>query len=264
LGYEIRFNWAFAVADEDEFVRAVLAGQPEPPRYFARMKRINRSGPALLGAGPRAASLPASALTSVLAQGGTVVDTRRAEDFARGAVPGTINIPANRTFTTWAGSLLSYDQSFYLIVEEGRAELVDELAHDLAGIGLDHLAGYFAGDVVDAWRESALQTIPELTLAEVVGRLRESGAPPELVLDVRAAGEWQAGHIPRALNIPLGELDQRLEEVPRDRPVLVHCQTGARAAMAASILRARGFDVVRQFPGGFAEWQMSDQPVESV
>jgi hydroxyacylglutathione hydrolase len=264
LGYEIRFNWAFAVADEDEFVRAVLAGQPEPPRYFARMKRINRSGPALLDAGPRAASLPASALTSVLAQGGTVVDTRRAKDFARGAVPGTINIPANRAFTTWAGSLLSYDQSFCLIVEEGRAELVDELARDLAGIGLDRLAGYFAGDVVEAWRESALQTIPELTLAEVVERLRKPGARPELVLDVRSAGEWQAGHIPRALNIPLGELDQRLEEVPRDRPVLVHCQTGARAAMAASILRARGFDLVRQFPGGFAEWQMSGQPVESV
>jgi hydroxyacylglutathione hydrolase len=58
-------------------------------------------------------------------------------------------------------------------------------------------------------------------------------------------------------------LDQRLEEVPRDRPVLVHCQTGARAAMAASILRARGFDVVRQFPGGFAEWERAGQPVES-
>jgi hydroxyacylglutathione hydrolase len=263
MGYETRFNWAFAIANEDEFVRAVLAGQPEPPRYFAQMKRINRSGPPLRSPRPRPATLPASTLASALAQGATVVDTRRAKDFAQGAVPGTINIPANRSFTTWAGSLLSDDQSLYLIVEEGGAELVDELARDLAGIGLDHLAGYFAGDVVDAWRESPLQTIPELTLAEVVGQLRESGARSELVLDVRGAGEWQAGHIPRALNLPIAELDHRLEEIPRDRPVIVHCQTGARAAMAASILRARGFDLVRQFPGGFAEWQRSGQPVES-
>jgi hydroxyacylglutathione hydrolase len=266
LGYETRFNWAFSIADEDEFVRAVLAGQPEPPRYFARMKRINRSGPALLGAPLRPAPLPASILASVLAQGDTVVDTRGARDFAQGAVPGTVNIPANRTFTTWAGSLLGYDRDFYLIVDRGRTELVDELARDLAGIGLDRLAGYFSSDLVDASRGSwgHLQTIPELTLAEVAQRLGKSGAGDEIVLDVRGAGEWQAGHIPRARHVPVGELDERLEEIPRNRAVIVHCQTGARAAMAASILRARGFHDVRQFPGGFAEWRAAGLPVESA
>lgn len=263
LGYETRSNWAFSIADEGEFVRTVLAGQPEPPRYFARMKRINRAGPALLGALARPATLPASTLASVLAQGATVVDTRRARDFARGAVPGTINIPAHRTFTTWAGSLLAYDQDFYLIVEAGSG-LATELARDLAGIGLDHLAGCFDGDVVDAWRRSPgqLQTIPELTLAEVAGRVRGSGAGHDMVLDVRGPGEWEAGHIPGALNIPVGELEQRLDNIPPTRGLIVHCQTGARAAMAASILRARGFDDVRQFPGGFAEWQSAGQPVE--
>jgi hydroxyacylglutathione hydrolase len=263
LGYETRFNWAFGIADEDEFVRAVLAGQPEPPRYFALMKRINRAGPALLGASAPPAALPASTLASVLAQGDTVVDTRRARDFARGAVPGTVNIPANRTFTTWAGSLLPYDQDFYLIVDGGSG-LADELARDLAGIGLERLAGYFAADVVDARRGSPgqLQTIPELTLAEVAGRLRGSGAGLETVLDVRGAGEWEAGHIPGALNIPVSELEQRLDKIPRNRGLIVHCQTGARAAIAASILRARGFDEVRLFPGGFAEWQKAGQPEE--
>jgi hydroxyacylglutathione hydrolase len=265
LGYETRFNWAFSIADEAEFVRAVLAGQPDPPRYFARMKRINQSGPALLGGIRRPASLPVATLASVLAQGGTVVDTRRANDFARGAVPGSINIPANRTFTTWAGSLLSYDQDFYLIVDDDRAELVDELARDLAGIGLDHLAGYFGRDVLDTWRTSRgqLQAIPQLTLAEVAGRLRTARAADEVVLDVRGVGEWDAGHIPGSLNIPLAELEHRLTEIPGDRSVIVHCQTGARAAMAASLLRARGFGDVRQFPGGFAEWRAGGQPVES-
>jgi hydroxyacylglutathione hydrolase len=83
-----------------------------------------------------------------------------------------------------------------------------------------------------------------------------------VVLDVRGEGEWTAGHIPGSLNIPLGELDQRLNEVPRDRTVVVHCQTGGRAAIAASLLKARGFSDVREFAGGFAEWRAAGQPVE--
>ena len=264
LGYETRFNWAFAIDDEDEFVRAVLAGQPDPPRYFARMKRINQAGPALLGGPRRPPELPVGALRSVLHEAATVVDTRPARDFAKGAVPGTINIPAKRSFTTWAGSLLPYDQELYLILDESGAGMAEELARDLSGIGLDRLVGFFGPGVVDAWRGSQgqLQTIPELSLAEFTGRLR-AHRKGQMVLDVRGAGEWETGHIPGARNIPVAELEERLEEIPRDRAVIVHCQTGARAAMAASILRARGFDDVQQFPGGFAEWRAAGQPVES-
>jgi hydroxyacylglutathione hydrolase len=264
LGYETRFNWAFALEDEAEFVRAVLAGQPDPPRYFARMKRINQSGPPLLDGRRRFSSLPFATLISVLDRAGTIVDTRPAKNFAQGAVPGTINIPAKRSFTTWAGSLLPYDEDFYLLVDESKAGLADELARDLVGIGLDRLAGYFGSEVVDAWHGSRgqLQSIPEVTLAEVTGWPGAHGNGS--VLDVRGAGEWEAGHIPGARNIPVGELSQRLDEIPPNRPVLVHCQTGARAAMAASILRARGFNDVRLFPGGFAEWRAAGQPVESA
>src|SRR6185436_4558893 len=100
-------------------------GQPDPRRYFARMKRINREGPTLSGTALKPTPLSAGTLASVLGQGDTVVDTRRAKEFARGAVPGTINIPANRAFTTWAGSLLEYDRDLYLIVDQGRPELVE-------------------------------------------------------------------------------------------------------------------------------------------
>ena len=261
LGYEKRFNWAFGVADETAFVREVVAGQPDPPRYFAEMKRINRSGPRLLGAIRRPARLPVGTLISVLAQGRTVVDTRDAAGFARGAVPGTINIPANRTFTTWAGSLLAYDRDFHLIVDDRQAQTVDELVRDLAGIGLDRLEGYFGNEVVDAWRmaKDQLQTIPSLGLAEVTARYRSNEM---VVVDVRGEGEWNAGHIAGSLNLPLGDLEQRLDEVPRNRTLIVHCQTGARAAMAASLLRARGFLDVRVFTGGFAEWRVAGLPVE--
>jgi hydroxyacylglutathione hydrolase len=84
------------------------------------------------------------------------------------------------------------------------------------------------------------------------------------VLDVRGEAEWKSGHLPGSLNVPVGSLDGRLKEIPRDRPVIVHCQTGARAAIAASLLRARGFTDVRLFPGGFAEWRSAGLPVESA
>jgi hydroxyacylglutathione hydrolase len=84
-----------------------------------------------------------------------------------------------------------------------------------------------------------------------------------MVLDVRGAGEWKAGHVPGSLNVPVAELQARLQDLPRDRPLVVHCQTGLRAAIAVSLLRAGGFTDVRFFPGGFAEWRSAGQPVET-
>jgi hydroxyacylglutathione hydrolase len=81
------------------------------------------------------------------------------------------------------------------------------------------------------------------------------------LLDVRGAGEWDAGHLPGSLNLPVAELRPRLDEIPRGRPLIVHCQTGARAAIAASLLRAEGFKDVRLFRGGFAQWQAAGRPV---
>ncbi len=262
LGYEKRFNWAFGIRDEDGFVAAVLAGQPEPPRYFAAMKRINQTGPRLLGETRRPPRLPVETLQAALAQGDTVVDTRQARDFGREAVPGTINIPLNRAFTTWAGSLVPYDRDFYLIVDDRTVQTVDELVRDLAGIGLDMIAGYFGAGTVEAWQGATghLQTIGTVALPDVRGRIK---ARDVMLLDVRSPDEWKSGHVPGSLNVPLGDLDQRVNDLPRDCPIIVHCQSGARAAIAASLLKARGLDDVRLFPGGFAEWSAAGESQEA-
>ncbi|MBA3444273.1 MAG: MBL fold metallo-hydrolase [Gemmatimonadales bacterium] len=260
LGYEKRFNWAFSVRDEEEFVGAVLAGQPDPPRYFAKMKRINQSGPRLLDGIRRPPRLPPARLAAVLAQGSPVVDTRPAPEFRLGAVAGTINIPKNRAFTTWAGSLLPYDQDFYLVTDDGTKN-VDELARDLAGIGLDRVAGYFEAETVEATSRAHLQTIPSVTLSQVRVRTEAGGAT---LLDVRSEAEWNSGHAPGSLNIPLGHLDHRVNDIPRDRSIIVHCQSGGRAAIAASLLKARGFRDVQLFPGGFAEWRAAEEPQEQA
>jgi hydroxyacylglutathione hydrolase len=261
LGYEKRTNWAFAVKDEEEFVRRVLEGQPDPPRYFARMKQINRDGPSVRNGSRPPELLPAGRVAEVLAAGATVVDTRPAQEYARGAVAGTINIPSNRSFTSWAGWLLPYDRDLYLITRGRGGAGATEIARDLASIGLDRVAGWFDAESVSGGSNgSAAQTINAIDAAAVAAK---APAGQIAVLDVRTPGEWQAGHLPWATHVPLGDLPDRLPELPHDRPIVVHCQTGARAAIAASLLLARGFTDVRVFPGGFGEWKAAGREIVS-
>lgn len=259
LGYEKRTNWAFAVEDEAEFVRLVLEGQPDPPRYFAFTKKINRDGPPLLDGTPRVERLPIVRLAPALAAGAAVVDTRPAQAYGRGAARGTINIPGNRSFTTWAGWLVPYDRDIYLIGDGKDAAATEALARDLAGIGLDRVAGYFvAGDLDGSPGDLGPQRIPTVD-AETVERSGAAGSV--MVLDVRTDAEWSEGHLPWARHLSLGEFPDGLEELPRDRPIVVHCQAGGRAAIAASLLLARGFTDVTVFPGGFAEWMTSGRTI---
>jgi hydroxyacylglutathione hydrolase len=255
LGYEKRFNWAFGITDEAKFVSAVLAGQPEPPRYFAEMKRINQRGPEMLGRRSRPPRLAPEKLAATVAGGELVVDTRDAAAFGRRSYRGTINIPGNRSFSNWAGSLLPYDRDLRLIADERR---VDELVADLVGIGLDRVVGWWSAEAVGVGSaaDGKLQSVDRISLADLV-----NGGPPRNILDVRGEGEWQAGHIGGSLNVPLAHLEQRLRDIPRGR-LVVHCQTGSRAAIAVSLLLARGFDDVHLFPGGLAEWQAAGQPIE--
>src|SRR5262249_48631994 len=147
VGYEKLANWGVATTDEVEFVRMVLAGQPEPPRYFAEMKRLNKEGPRALGGLPRPTRLPARALDDLLQEGAVVVDTRSAAEYAAGHVPGTLNIPLHGSFTTWAGWLLSYDDDAYLLVDDaGCSHCVATAVRDLAMIGLDRVAGVLGTD----------------------------------------------------------------------------------------------------------------------
>lgn len=263
VGYERRFNWAFSIEDEDEFVRAVLSGQPEPPKYFAEMKRINKEGPRLLRGMHRPQRLSRTELPALLEAGALVVDTRHSAEYAQGHIPGTINIPLNRSFTTWAGWLIPYDQDFYLLVDDRCSHCLEEAVKDLAMIGLDSIGGYFGVEVLEAWkaRQGELQVIPQYTTSELALALE---AEEVEVLDVRGAPEWEAGHIPGVKHIPVGYLPDRMDEVPRDRPLVVHCQGGGRSAIASSLLKAHGFDNVINLPGGFAEWQNADRPTERV
>ncbi|HUG27114.1 MAG TPA: rhodanese-like domain-containing protein [Gemmatimonadales bacterium] len=259
LGYERRYNWAFGAENEDEFVAMVLAGQPEPPRYFGIMKRLNREGPALLGSLPSPERVKESLLRALLKDGAVVVDTRPASAFAAEHVPGTLNIPLNKSFTTWAGSLLPYDRDLYLIMAEANADAVEAAVRNLVLIGLDRVTGYLGAEAVSRWAQSGQPTgsIDHVSVADL-----RAGSNGALIVDVRAESEWDAGHLPGAIHIPLPELEERLGEIPTDRDVVTHCQGGGRSAIAASLLKARGYDRVANLAGGYSAWVAAGLPVE--
>ena len=256
LGYEKRFNWASAIESEEEFVAAVLDGQPEPPTYFAEMKRVNREGPRVLHGFPEPDIGTLARLRELLAEHAWVVDTRSAAEYGAGHIAGTINIPLNRSFNTWAGWLLPYDRPFHLIVDQAH---VDEAVRDLAMVGLDDVGAVFAPTVIDAWAESGGEfgTIETRTPGEVEAALLADDAE---VLDVRGTAEWRDGHLEGVDVIPTGYLLDHLDELPRRRDLVLHCQSGARSAIAASLLQRAGFENVAHMQGGFAAWEARGLP----
>jgi hydroxyacylglutathione hydrolase len=258
VGYEKRFNWGVGTTAEQDFVNMVLAGQPEPPLYFAEMKRINRDGPPILGGFAVPPKGARESLAVALSSGAAVLDLRPAVDFAKGHIPGSINIPLNKSFSTWAGWLVKYTQPIHLIAAEAD---VKKAVRELAMIGLDHVAAWYDLHVVGEWETAgkSLETVAKTDVAALAPRLARGDVT---VLDVRNRSEYAAGHLPGSLHIPVGYLPERLAEIPRDKPIIVQCQSGARSAIATSLLLKLGVRNVTDLVGGFVAWQSAGHAVE--
>ncbi|WP_203363423.1 MBL fold metallo-hydrolase [Bacillus sp. REN10] len=248
VGYEKMFNWALQFNDEAAFVKALLDGQPEPPKYFAVMKRVNKVGPALF----KDLQVPVEATDASALHGwlenDMVIDTRPASEFAERHIPGTINIPFNKSFTNWAGWLVNYEAPLYLLMEEGN---LPDILKALRSIGIDNTAGYMNV-------QAALSQATELESYENIEpvAIKEAVEKGEItVLDVRNQTEWDEGHISGAIHVMLGTLPDRLDEVPNERPILVQCAAGGRSAIAASVLQAKGIKNVTNLLGGYSRWK---------
>lgn len=256
LGYERLYNPALQHKDADSFVRWVLADQPEPPAYFATMKRWNRDGrpPRVQPAGT--GWMDGKSVLDAIESGFQVLDTREPAQFARRHIPGTINIPATKSAGTYAGTVLSYDRPIVLI--EGAESHPLAVKSQLSMIGLEP-SGYAKIAVIDelereGLRMAAVRHIEPEALASQENHVR--------IIDVRGRSEWNNGHLPRATHIYLGDLLERTADVKRDEPIVVHCESGNRSSIAASLLEAQGFTNVRNLSGGFAAWRKAGLPVE--
>ena len=260
LGYEKLVNWAFQIDDETKFVDAVLQGQPDPPVYFATMKRLNRDGPASRPELP----LPrrnGMDLLRVIFDGHQVVDVRPAATFTKGFIRGTLNIPLTRSFVGYAGWLVPYDRDIYVLTDGDDDAVVRRAADELAMIGLDRVAGWFGLDAFAAWNAAgrSLETITNLTPDDLVaGRSSED----LMVIDVRSDSEFEGGRVPGSRPAPLGRLVEQVQDVARDTPIVLVCQSGNRSVIAASVLAAQGFHDVSHLAGGVTAWRRAGLPIE--
>ncbi|MGH7532770.1 MAG: MBL fold metallo-hydrolase [Gemmatimonadales bacterium] len=254
VGYEKRVNWAFQAPDEITFVGNVLAGQVEPPRYFATMKRMNRDGPPPLPDAAPPAELPVTELGADTSA--VLVDLRPTALFAAGHVPAAVNIPWNRSFTGRAGTFLPYDRALALILASSDGAELEDVRAALGSIGLDQVAGWWPTESVGRWVKAGGR-------AESVSQVSAMSVPAgAVIVDVRSGAEWEAGHIAGARHIPMEELVDRVDELPADRPIVVQCQTGGRSSVAASVLLARGVLRAANLVGGFTGWVAAGLPVE--
>ncbi|MEX0681191.1 MAG: MBL fold metallo-hydrolase [Balneolales bacterium] len=252
VGYELRFNQSLNQAtSEDNFVKFILDGQPEPPLYFARMKHINKTGPRLLGNLPEPERIKTSRLTALQNRKDVVViDTRNRDAFMKGHLSGALFSPLDKQFNTTAGSYVADDQPIYLVISEN---LVEEAVRDLINVGLDDIRGYIPVGEYESWldQNNAAETIKCLNFQDHGEKLIDNNSIH--VLDVRNASEFTKGHISGAQNIPHTRLLEQQEKVPADKPVYVHCSAGGRSAVASALLQRLGYTVF-YVDGEFDSW----------
>jgi hydroxyacylglutathione hydrolase len=246
LGYEKLFNPAFAFDREDAFVNWLLDGQPEAPKYFAQMKKVNKLGPPLTSALPMPVNFDRATLDAVIEDGGQVFDLRNRGQFAFAHVPGAINVPTgNNTYITYLGWLVDYARPVYILLPSIDAER--ETLADLRAIGIDYVPGYFSPEVLT----HRTQALPVVTARELAKRLPQNGI---VLVDVRGKSEYAERHIVGARHIPLGYLVDRLEMLPKASTIVTLCASGYRSQIAASLLQAAGFENVVALNEGTECW----------
>lgn len=233
---------------EDEFVEMVTTGQPAAPAYFAVDAALNLRMRDLLD--PTELVVPFSPLEvrGAVEGGATIVDARTPADFAELHLRGAINIGLDGRFAETAGMVVDPAAEILVLAPDGRHA---EAALRLARIGFDRVVGYVATP------ESAMAELKDLTVSStrVSPADLDALSPDAVVLDVRNAGEREGGQtIPGAMHIPLAELARRHGEVPVGRDVVVHCASGWRSSVAASLLRSVGHDRTSDLLGGFQAW----------
>lgn len=246
IGYEKIRNWAFQYEDDQEgFIDYLLEGQPEPPKYFAMMKHLNKVNRPLLVEVPKHSELTKEEFLTAYENGMTVIDTRNKTEFAKGFIPNSINIQGNNSFSTWAGWFLNYKEKFILVADENN---IEDLTRKLMRIGLDNIYGYIS-NIEDLGLELETQDIIDIN--EFESYIGDKNAQ---IVDVRGSSEYETYHVGGADHIFVGSLPDNLDKLDQDKQIVIHCQSGDRATIAQSYLAKKGFKDVKNYSAGMKEW----------
>lgn len=253
IGRERHTNRLTQVFTEDEFVRMALSDLPSYPTYYRHLRGVNRRGPRLLGKVPVLEPLSPRDVEESLANGVAVIDIRTPSEFTGGHIPGSYGVPLASPLITWGGWVVPFGSPIILVADHpiGR----EEATRQLIRIGYDDLRGYLDGGIA-AWQAAGLPTASTrlVDIEELHAWMERNDSP--LIVDVRSDAEWRAGHMPDAIHIEAGRIpESAATQVPRDRPVVLHCGAANRATVGLSLLERLGYRNLMMLNTGFGNWQ---------
>jgi hydroxyacylglutathione hydrolase len=253
VGYEKIRNWALQHENDQEgFVKYLLEDQPEPPKYFAMMKHLNKVDRPLLTEVPKQKKLSGDEVKAAMANGVKLIDARNKVDFANGFVPNSINIQGNNAFATWMGWFVNYEEKFMIVASDNQ---IEDLTRKLMRIGLDNVLGYVS-DVNSLGIE--LEKSDIIGIDEFKTYLNRDDIQ---VIDLRNSNEYNSGHIDGVPQVFIGTLPQNLDKISKEKPLVIHCQSGDRATIGYSLLKKFGFKNVKNYSGSINEWVKLGNPL---
>lgn len=256
IGEQKKFNYALKDQTKEEFIKQVTDGILPPPAYFFEDARINKNGYESIDEVMAENSKPLSveAFKAEVKKGAIILDTRKADDFEKGFIPGSINIGLNGQLAVWVGTLMDIKKPLLLITEEGKES---ETVLRLARVGYENVSGYLQGGIA-SWKEQ-LNTVKSISAEEMKEQMNESIE----VLDVRKPGEWNTSHLKEASFVPLGDMPANLKDLDKNKRYIVHCGGGYRSMTAISIMFNHGFNNLINVYGGFGAMQKAGMEIVS-
>jgi hydroxyacylglutathione hydrolase len=260
IGAQRKSNYALQPMSKEAFISVVTADQPDAPAYFTYDAVLNsQERPTLEQALAREMNpLSLEALLELQTAGAQILDTRDPSEFAAAHLAGSLNIGLAGQYATWVGTMLDRKNPIAIIADPARE---NESAIRLGRIGFDHIAGYLKDGLRSLEARPDLVSITECLSAQFAAELLSLAEPP-LAVDVRGPRERDQKHIAGSLHIPLNHLVERVDRLPRDRPLLMYCAGGYRSSIASSLLQKHGFSPVAEIAGGITAWEVAHLPVQ--
>ncbi len=254
IGEQKKFNYALKDQSREEFIRQVTDGILPPPQYFFEDARINKDGYESIDSVMAENSKPLSVAEFIneIKKGALILDTRKADDFEKGFVPGSINIGLNGQLAVWVGTLIKINQPLVLVTEAGKEQ---ETVLRLARVGYENVVGYLK-DGISSWTDK-LETVKSITAEEIKDEMKKGVE----VLDVRKPGEWSVSHLKDASFLPLADMPANFKDLNRDTTYVVHCGGGYRSMTAISLMRNHGFKNLINVYGGFGAMQKAGMEI---
>ncbi|WP_123025155.1 MBL fold metallo-hydrolase [Mycolicibacterium stellerae] len=258
IGEQRRTNPSVQPMTEAAFVELVTAGQPAAPSYFAVDAAMNKRVHPLLDRARHIPEMTSAQLRAARDAGVRVVDSRSVDDFSVAHLRGSVNVGFDGRFAETGGMVAEVGEKIALVTYPGEEQ---DAAMRLARIGSDNAIGYFTvdrGEAFPAELADLVRQAPRVSVEELDRLLDEDAVT---LIDIRNPGERDLGAIPGSIPVPLAQMRTRMNEIRTDRPIVVHCAGGWRSSVAASLLRAQGFEQVSDLAGGYNAWAAAHETV---